>query len=257
MKVILTEGQLRQIIREEVVEEGLISSLLGLNNTNSIAKKIVIALLAGTITFAAVPRILNMVGQNNPAVENTDQSGLLGKIKSLWDNLKNKDSQVTDKMKEDAVDPNFKEKVEALTAYMETAAKNQKYDPKAIRITPEAMIKACNQTNFDLPLLIAQAHLESCFGLTPRARRTNSVFSVGSYDSGKNAATYASQDACILPYINLMKNNYLKNRSVDDLLKPGAFVNGQNMRYASDKSYESKVKGIRNRIISKYPILAS
>ena len=102
MKVILTEGQLRQIIREEVVEEGLISSLLGLNNTNSIAKKIVIALLAGTITFAAVPRILNMVGQNNPAVENTDQSGLLGKIKSLWDNLKNKDSQVTDKMKADA-----------------------------------------------------------------------------------------------------------------------------------------------------------
>ena len=102
MKVILTEGQLRQIIREEVVEEGLISSLLGLNNTNSIAKKIVIALLAGAITFAAVPRILNMVGQNNPAVENTDQSGLLGKIKSLWDNLKNKDSQVTDKMKADA-----------------------------------------------------------------------------------------------------------------------------------------------------------
>ena len=102
MKVILTEGQLRQIIQEEVVEEGLISSLLGLNNTNSIAKKIVIALLAGTITFAAVPRILNMVGQNNPSVENTDQSGLLGKIKSLWDNLKNKDSQVTDKMKADA-----------------------------------------------------------------------------------------------------------------------------------------------------------
>lgn len=257
MKVILTEGQLKQIIQEEVVEEGLISSLLGLNNMNSIAKKIVIALLAGTITFAAVPMILNRVGQNNPAVENADQSGLLGKIKSLWENLKNKDSQVTNKMKEDAVDPNFKEKVEALTAYMETAAKNQKYDPKAIRITPEAMIKACNQTNFDLPLLIAQAHLESCFGLTPRARRTNSVFSVGSYDSGKNAATYASQDACILPYINLMKDNYLKDRSVDDLLKPGSFVNGQNMRYASDKSYENKVKSIRNRIISKYPILAS
>ena len=55
MKVIITEGQLRQIVQEEVVEEGLISSLLGLNDTNSIAKKIVIALLAGTITFSAVP----------------------------------------------------------------------------------------------------------------------------------------------------------------------------------------------------------
>ena len=250
-----------EAIEEEVVEEGLISSLLGLDNKNAIVKKIVIALLAGTITFAAVPMILNRLSQNNPAIENTDQSGILDKIKSLWQNVKNKDAQVTDKMKADATesapDPNFKDKVEALTAYMETAAKNQKYDPKSILITPEAMINACNQTNFDLPLLIAQAHLESCFGLTPRARRTNSVFSVGSYDSGKNAAKYSSQDACILPYINLMKDNYLRNRSVDDLLKPGAFVNGQNMRYASDKSYENKVKSIRNRIISKYPILAS
>ena len=102
MKVIITEGQLRQIVQEEVVEEGLISSLLGLNDTNSIAKKIIIALLAGTITFSAVPKILNRVGQNNPAVENIDQSGLLNKIKSLWVNMKNKDSQVTDKMKADA-----------------------------------------------------------------------------------------------------------------------------------------------------------
>lgn len=102
MKVIITEGQLRQIVQEEVVEEGLISSLLGLNDTNSIAKKIVIALLAGTITFSAVPKILNRVGQSNPAVENIDQSGLLDKIKSLWVNMKNKDSQVTDKMKSDA-----------------------------------------------------------------------------------------------------------------------------------------------------------
>lgn len=257
MKVILTEGQLNQLIQEEVVEEGLISSLLGLNNTNSIVKKIVIALLAGTITFSAVPMILNRVGQNNPAVENTDQSGLLDKIKTLWKNLKNKESQVTDKMKEDATDPNFKEKVEALKSYMEMAAKNQNYNPEAIQISPEAMIDACNQTGFDLPLLIAQAHLESCFGLTPRARRTNSVFSVGSYDNGKNAVTYGSQDACILPYINLMKNNYLRDRSVDDLLKPGSFVNGLNKRYASDKSYENKVKSIRNRIISKYPILTS
>ena len=257
MKVILTEEQLKRVIQEEVIEENLISSLLGMDNKNAIVKKIVIALLAGTITFAAVPMILNRLSQDNPAIENTDQNGILDKIKSLWQNIKNKDAQVTDKMKEDAVDPNFKEKVEALTAYMETAAKNQRYDPNAILITPEAMIKACNQTNFDLPLLIAQAHLESCFGLTPRARRTNSVFSVGSYDSGKNAATYSSQDACILPYINLMKDNYLRDRSVDDLLKPGAFVNGQNMRYASDKTYENKVKSIRNRIISKYPILAS
>ena len=257
MKVILTENQFNRLIKEEVNETKFIDSLLGVNDPNKFVKRIVLGLLLGTIALGSLPGILNTVAKNNPAIENVDQSKLFEKIKNIFTNVKNKEAQVTDKMKEDAVDPNFKEKVEALTAYMETAAKNQKYDPKAILITPEAMIKACNQTNFDLPLLIAQAHLESCFGLTPRARRTNSVFSVGSYDSGKNAATYASQDACILPYINLMKNNYLKDRSVDDLLKPGAFVNGENMRYASDKSYENKVKSIRNRIISKYPILAS
>ena len=59
MKVILTEEQFNQLIQEEIVTEGLIASLLGLNNRGSIIKKIVIALLAGTITFAAVPAILN------------------------------------------------------------------------------------------------------------------------------------------------------------------------------------------------------
>jgi flagellum-specific peptidoglycan hydrolase FlgJ len=154
-------------------------------------------------------------------------------------------------------DPNLQEKVNAVNEYMATAAKNQKFDPRTIQLSAEAMVDACNKNNFDLPLLMAQAHLESCFGLTSRARRTNSVFSVGSYDNGKNAATYPTQNDSIVPYITLMKNNYLGNRSVDDLLRPGCFVNSQNMRYATDKSYENKVKSIRNRIISKYPILAS
>ena len=257
MRVILTEEQLRQVIQEQVIEENIISSLLGLNNPNKIIRKLVIALLLGTITFAALPRIVDRLGRENQAVEKVGEENLIDKIKKLWQNMKDKNSQVTDRMRADAVDPNLQEKVKALKAYMETAAKNQRYDPKAIQISPEAMIRACNQTNFDLPLLIAQAHLESCFGLTPRARRTNSVFSVGSYDNGKNAATYRTQDDCILPYINLMKNNYLVDKTVNDILQPGAFVNTKNMRYASDKNYEGKVRSIRNKIISKYPVLAS
>ena len=251
MKVILTEEQLKSVIQEEINEANLTESLLGLD-TNSIIKKLVIALLAGSITFGAVPRILNNVCEKNPAIENVDQGGLLDKIKKTWLKIKNKTGE------NNMDDPNFEEKVKALRAYMEMAAKNQNYDPGKILISPEAMIRACKQTNFDLPLLIAQAHLESCFGLTPRARRTNSVFSVGSWDDGTDRVTYSSQDESILPYIKLMQNNYLaNNKSVDDILEPGAFVNTKNMRYASDKSYENKVKSIRNRIISKYPILAS
>ena len=101
----------------------------------------------------------------------------------------------------------------------------------------------------------AQAHLESCFGITSRARKTNSVWSVGSYDNGKNVCTYNTQDDSIIPYIKLMQNNYLNGKDVDDILKPGGFVNNKGMRYASDPKYESKVKSIRNRILQKYPEL--
>jgi flagellum-specific peptidoglycan hydrolase FlgJ len=257
MKVILTEEQLKEVIREQVVEENFISSLLGQRSMNGIVKQIVIALLAGTISLASVPLILGRLEQSNPAIENTDQGGLLAKIKAVYEKIRNKEAKITDQMKTDATDSNFAEKVKALKSYMEMAAKNQNYDPETIQISPEAMIEACNQTGFDLPLLIAQAHLESCFGLTPRARRTNSVFSVGSYDNGKNAATYATQNDCILPYIRLIQGKYLNDKTVDDILKPGAFVNGLNKRYATDTSYERKVKSIRNKIISKYPILAS
>ena len=253
MKVILTEEQLKCVIQEEINEANLMESLFGLD-TGSIIKRIVIALLAGTIAFPAVPRILNNISRQNPEIENVDQNGLLAKIKQIFQNVKNKETQVTNKMKED---PNFQEKVAAIKEYMTMAAKNQNYNPDSIQISPEKMVEACNQTGFDLPLLIAQAHLESCFGLTPRARRTNSVFSVGSYDNGKDMAKYTTQDDSILPYIDLMKNHYLTGKTIDDILKPGGFVNTQNKRYASDKSYENKVRSIRNKIVSKYPILGS
>lgn len=244
MKVILTEAQLKSVVSEEIAENQ--------------------AMINPRLAYAWVMKQLSM---GNISLEDAIHyperfSGRVREyLQNAINNLLNKNQQVTDKMKADAEetanDPHFKEKVEALKAYMETAAKNQNYNPQNIQITPEAMINACNQTKFDLPLLIAQAHLESCFGLTPRARKTNSVFSVGSYDNGKNAAKYATQNDSILPYINLMQNNYLGNRTVDDILKPGGFVNNQNMRYASDASYENKVKSIRNRVVKNYPILAS
>ena len=102
MKVILTEEQLKQIINEEVIEENLITSLLGFSDPKKIIKRIAIALLAGTITFAAVPGIIEKIGQSNPAVENVGEEGLIEKIKNVWATLKNKQSQVTSKMEADA-----------------------------------------------------------------------------------------------------------------------------------------------------------
>ena len=263
MKVIITEAQLKKV----VMEEGLYEALRGQRDPDAIFRKIMGLLLVGALTLHSATMLMKRLYDEKAAVpgvervaQEKEEQGLIAKLKDAWFKKKNKDAQVADKMETDtkeAVDPKFEEKVAAIKEYMTMAAKNQNYDPKKIQISAEKMVEACNKAGFDLPLLIAQAHLESCFGLTPRARKTNSVFSVGSYDSGKNACTYSTQDDSIEPYINLMKNNYLGQKSVGDILKPGAFVNNQNNRYATDKNYEKKVANIRNKIIAKYPILAA
>lgn len=102
MKVILTEEQMRQVIQEQVIEENLITALLGLGNPNKIVRKLVIALLLGTITFAAVPRIIERLGQNNQAVEQVGEENLIDKVKKTWLNMKSKNAQVADQMKADA-----------------------------------------------------------------------------------------------------------------------------------------------------------
>lgn len=98
MKVILTEEQFNQLIQEEVIEEGLISSLLGLNDPNKFVRRIVLALLLGTITIGSLPGIIRTVSQRNPAIENVSQDKLYNKIKGIWQNMKDKDAQITDNM---------------------------------------------------------------------------------------------------------------------------------------------------------------
>lgn len=152
----------------------------------------------------------------------------------------------------------FDMKVEACKAYMEYALKNQGYDISATKLSPEEIVRTCDTTGFDLPFVMAVAHQESCFGAKKRAQRTNSVFSVGSYDNGQDVCTYSDPNQSIKPFINLIKNDYLvDDKTISDLLAPGKFVNKDGNRYASDKKYEGKIKSIMNRIIKMYPILGS
>jgi hypothetical protein len=155
------------------------------------------------------------------------------------------------------VDTTFQTKVEACREYMETALKNQNYSWESTDLKPETLVKASMEENFDLPFLMAVAHQESCFGATPRAQRTNSVFSEGSWDNGKNTVTYSDPNESVYGYIDLMNRSYIVNgKSLFDLLVPGEFVNGIGKRYASDVNYEHKIKSLRNRILQKYPELA-
>ena len=158
-------------------------------------------------------------------------------------------------MQDNKTDSLMQQKIDAVREYMVTALKNRNVSEDNLKLSPEKIVQACENNNFDIPLLLAQAHLESCFGITNRAQKTNSVWSVGSYDNGKNVCTYASQDDSIVPYIKLMNNNYLNGKSVDDILTPGQFIDKNGNRYAQDPKYETKVKSIRNKILQKYPEL--
>ena len=119
-------------------------------------------------------------------------------------------------------------------------------------LSAENIVSQCEKYNFPLPLLLAQAHIESHFGTTPRAQRTNSVFSVGSYDNGKNACIFNTKDESVEHYIKTMQNNYLNDKTVDELLTPGNFVNGIGNRYSSNKNYEREVRKTMNGLIKKF-----
>ena len=118
-------------------------------------------------------------------------------------------------------------------------------------VSAENIVSMCEKYNFYLPLLLAQAHLESHFGVTNRAQNTNSIFSVGAYDDGRDIVRYKTKDDSVEAYIKLMKNDYLSDKSVKQLLSNKGFVNSNGDRYASNKNYERDIRATMNGIVKK------
>lgn len=228
MAAILETESVAQLLQESFVDSKNIDNL----------KRIIKRLL---ITGVAATSIITAINKTN--LPNTDKEALLNAV--MVDNQPS------------AVDTVFMQKVEACKAYMEYALNNQGYTLESTELKPETLVRASMENSFDLPFLMAVAHQESCFGATPRAQRTNSVFSVGSYDNGKNVVTYSDPNESVYGYIDLLNSSYIVNgKSLFDLLKPGGFVNDIGKRYAKDKTYETKIKNVRNRILKKFPQLA-
>lgn len=153
----------------------------------------------------------------------------------------------------------FLDRVDAVRTEIERIFNIQRLDISELGFDIEYLVLLCHEYNYDIPLLLAQARQESQFGTTPRARKFNSLFSVGAWDNGQNRAKYSTQNDAIKDYIISMIEDYLDGGkiSVDTLLSDGNFVNYNGHRYASDKGYERRIRSIRNSILRTYPCLSN
>ena len=238
MKVILTEKQIDSLLQAEGVARLLQESLGESKNLENL-KKIVLRLIAAGIAATTIIAAINKV--NAPS----------------WEKEKLRQMVLARQDNAEKIDTVFEKKVNACREYMEYALKNQNFTLNSTGLKPETLVKASMERGFDLPFLMAVAHQERCFGATPRARRTNSVFSEGAWDDGSDRVKYSDPNDSVYGYIDLLNNSYLVNgKTLLDLLKPGSFVNGIGKRYATDKAYEQKINSIRKRILKKYPELA-
>jgi hypothetical protein len=124
--------------------------------------------------------------------------------------------------------------------------------PKA-EIDPYILIDLCNQYNIDIAFVLAQGQIESHYATKGTAKRTNSIFNVGAYDGHsaekqrKNGFGFEDPNDSIEPYLILLTNDYLVNgKTIDDLMVN--YVNYLDMRYASNRKYESQIKSVYNKI---------
>lgn len=231
-----------------LLQEQAVARLLQESTANperiKVLKNTVLKFLAGGMAATAV--LLAIESSKLPANDKQELSQVVAQH----------DDSIRQSNMQRAMDSVYAEKVRECRKYMEWALNNQGYTLESTNLKPETLVDASITHSFDLPFLMAVAHQESCFGATPRARRTNSVFSEGLYDNGHNAVRYNDPNESVYGYINLMENDYLiDGKTLSDLLVPGGFINHNGHRYASDRNYENKIKHLRNRIAREYPNL--
>ena len=136
--------------------------------------------------------------------------------------------------------------IDAINDYMKSVA-------KSTNLNGVAIFEACDEYNIDIVFVLAQAQIESSFGTAGIAAKTKSVWNVLAYD-GRSADDmiakgdgYSHPDQSIRPYLELLKTKYLvKNKTEYDLMMNYVAASGH--RYASDKSYESRMQSLYKSI---------
>ena len=139
--------------------------------------------------------------------------------------------------------------INEVDTYINTIAPSSKLDG-------EIVVDMCYEYNVDIAFVLAQGQIESHFGTTGTARKTNSVFNVGAYDGYSvskqraNGFGFSHPNESVEPYLILLTNNYLVNgKTINDLMV--SYINYLGMRYASDTRYEYMLRYVYNKINSK------
>lgn len=116
----------------------------------------------------------------------------------------------------------------------------------------ETVVSLCIKYDIDIIFVLAQGQAESHFGTAGTARKTNSVFNVGAYD-GRSASmqikkgfAFSHPNDSVEPYLLLLKDYYLVNKTTNDLLH--CYVNKYGQRYASSLQYEYYLRKIYDNI---------
>lgn len=131
-----------------------------------------------------------------------------------------------------------------------------KYYAPESKLDAEYLVAKCLEYNIDISFVLAQGLLESHFGTKGKAKETNSVWNVGTYDDGTILYKYHHPNQSIIPYLSLIKRKYLIQitnngdtipKSTEILLKTG-YTNIKGLRFASEKSYEKRMKVLINKI---------
>lgn len=117
-----------------------------------------------------------------------------------------------------------------------------------------AIVEYSEKYDLDIKFVLAQGQIESHFGTTGLAVKTNSVFNVGAYDnvscdSINGKYKYKHPDFSIEPYMKLLYQDYISGSKTElDLM--GKYVNKNGQRYSSNKSYEKELFKIYQHIDS-------
>lgn len=139
--------------------------------------------------------------------------------------------------------------INEVDTYINTIAPSSKLDG-------EIVVDMCCEYNVDIAFVLAQGQIESHFGTTGTARKTNSVFNVGAYNGYSaskqraNGFGFSHPNESVEPFLILLTTNYLVNgKTINDLMM--SYINYLGMRYASDTRYEYMLRSVYNKINSK------